>query len=151
MSLAFLETTPRFLFFTGKGGVGKTSIACACAVSLADRGRRVPLVSTDPASNLDAVLQTELGSHPRPVEGTQGLFAMNIDPEKAAQEYRQRTIDPYRGTLPENEIALLEERLAGACTVEIAAFDEFTLLLDTTGAAGGFVHVIFDTAPPDIR
>ena len=147
MSLAFLKTAPRFLFFTGKGGVGKTSIACACAVTLADRGRRVLLVSTDPASNLDAVLQTELGSHPRPVEGARGLFAMNIDPEKAAQEYRQRTIDPYRGTLPEIEIALLEERLAGACTVEIAAFDEFTLLLDTTGAAGGFDHVIFDTAP----
>ncbi len=72
----------RNLLFTGKGGVGKTSIACAIAVSLAERGKRVLLVSTDPASNLDEVLETRLGIRPTPIAKMPGLKAMNVDPKR---------------------------------------------------------------------
>ena len=143
----FLATAPRHLFFTGKGGVGKTSLACASAVLLADKGRRVLLVSTDPASNLDAVLGTKLATSPTPVSGIPNLLAMNIDPEQAARDYRKRTVGPYRDVLPPQEFKLLEERLSGACTVEVAAFDEFALLLSDPDRTQEFDHVIFDTAP----
>ena len=144
---AFLRRAPRHLFFTGKGGVGKTSLACASAVLLGDAGRRVLIVSTDPASNLDAVLDTQLGAHPRAVTGATGVEAMNINPEQAALDYRERTVAPYRGVLPDQEVALLQERLSGACTVEVAAFDEFALLLSDPEKTHAYDHVIFDTAP----
>ena len=143
----FLRSPPRHLFFTGKGGVGKTSLACASAVLLADQGRRVLIVSTDPASNLDAVLGTSLGNDPVPVSGVPNLAAMNINPEQAAVEYRERTVAPYRGVLPDSEVTLLEERLSGACTIEVAAFDEFALLLSDPERGSRFDHIIFDTAP----
>ena len=143
----FLTTAPRHLFFTGKGGVGKTSLACASAVYFAERGKRVLLVSTDPASNLDAVLGTKLANEPTSVVGIANLLAMNIEPERAAREYRERTVGPYRGILPPAELSLLEERLSGACTTEIASFDEFALLLTETDTTDRFDHVIFDTAP----
>jgi arsenite-transporting ATPase len=142
-----IERPVRFHFFTGKGGVGKTSLACAAAVGLADRGRRTLLVSTDPASNLDAVLGVTLGNSPSPVPGAPHLLAMNIDPDAAARDYRERTIAPYRGTVPETELAQMEEQLAGACTVEVAAFDEFTVLLGQGGLMQSVEHVVFDTAP----
>src|SRR5579864_3310865 len=144
---SFLRRAPRHLFFTGKGGVGKTSLACASAVLLADSGRRVLIVSTDPASNLDAVLAAKLAVHPTAVNSVAGLDAMNINPEQAAVDYRERTVAPYRGVLPENEVALLAERLSGACTIEVAAFDEFALLLSDSDKTHEFDHVIFDTAP----
>jgi arsenite-transporting ATPase len=125
----FLKAPPRHLLFTGKGGVGKTSIACASAIHLGDAGRRVLVVSTDPASNLDAVLDTRLGGRPTRIAGAPRVEAMNINPEQAARDYRERTVSPYRGVLPEQEVSLLEERLSGACTAEVAAFDEFALLL----------------------
>ncbi len=142
-----LQHPVRFYFFTGKGGVGKTSLACATAVGLADRGRRTLLVSTDPASNLDAVLGVSLGNTPVPVPGAPHLLAMNIDPEVAAREYRERTVAPYRGNIPAGEFAQLEEQLAGACTVEVAAFDEFTVLLGQDALMQSVDHVVFDTAP----
>ena len=143
----FLTAAPRHLFFTGKGGVGKTSLACASAVHLASKRRRVLLVSTDPASNLDAVLGTTLENRPTRVAGAPNLQAMNIDPEQAAREYRERTVGPYRSIMPAQELKMLEERLSGACTVEVAAFDEFALLLTDEGRTQEFDHVIFDTAP----
>jgi arsenite-transporting ATPase len=144
---AFLVDAPRHLFFTGKGGVGKTSLACASALLLATMGRKVLIVSTDPASNLDAVLETTLTGRPTPIAGVPSLFAMNIDPEQSARDYRERTVGPYRGVLPAHEIALLEERLSGACTVEVAAFDEFALLLGDSERTESFDHIVFDTAP----
>lgn len=143
----FLNRMTRNLFFTGKGGVGKTSLACATAVALADQGRKVLLVSTDPASNLDEVLGTGLGHQPTPVPGVPNLWAMNIDPEAAAREYRERMVEPYRGVLPEAAVASMEEQFSGSCTVEIAAFDEFARLLGDGQATAAFDHVIFDTAP----
>lgn len=143
----FLERAPQNMFFTGKGGVGKTSVACATAVVLAERGRRVLLVSTDPASNLDEVLETSLGSEPRPILAVPGLFALNIDPEAAAHAYRERVVGPYRGVLPDAAVRSIEEQLSGACTVEIAAFDEFSKLLADEAATRDFDHVVFDTAP----
>ena len=137
----------RHLFFTGKGGVGKTSLASACAVQLAETGRRVLLVSTDPASNLDEVLETRLSDTPTPVAGVPGLSALNIDPEAAAAAYRERMVGPYRSLLPEAAIRSMEEQFSGGCTVEIAAFDAFAALLAGTGVAGDFDHVVFDTAP----
>ncbi|HYF77763.1 MAG TPA: arsenical pump-driving ATPase [Symbiobacteriaceae bacterium] len=137
----------RFLFFTGKGGVGKTSLSCATALRLADAGRRVLLVSTDPASNLDDVLQVGLGQEPQLVPGAPGLMAANLDPEAAAAAYREKVVGPYRDLLPAEAVASMEEQLSGACTMEIAAFDEFAGLLGNPEATADFDHVIFDTAP----
>lgn len=137
----------RNVLFTGKGGVGKTSIACATAISLADQGLRVLLVSTDPASNLDEVLETKLATVPTPVFRTERLFAMNVDPEEAARQYSERVVGPYRELLPDSAVKSIEEQLSGACTVEIAAFDEFAKLLGDAHASAGFDHIIFDTAP----
>ncbi|MCL4806880.1 MAG: arsenical pump-driving ATPase [Thermoanaerobaculia bacterium] len=144
--LGFLESPTRILLFTGKGGVGKTSLACASAVTLADRGARVLLVSTDPASNLDEVLDVALSGEPREVPGVPRLHAFNIDPESAAKAYRERVVGPYRSLLPETAVAQMDEQLSGACTVEIAAFDEFARLLADAGA-DAYDHVILDTAP----
>jgi len=137
-----LEDPPRFLFFTGKGGVGKTSCACATAIDLAGAGKRVLLVSTDPASNLDEVLGLSLTGEPLAVPGAPGLSAMNIDPEEAARAYRERMIAPVRGILPEAVLATMEEQLSGACTTEIAAFDEFSRLLGDASATAEFDHVL---------
>ena len=126
---SLIESPTRVLFFTGKGGMGKTTLACSTAVALARQGKRVLIVSTDPASNLDEVLGTELSEQPRPVAGITGLDAANIDPEAAAREYRERAVGPYRGLLPDSALASIEESLSGACTVEIAAFDSFAALL----------------------
>jgi len=140
-------TSTRFLFFTGKGGVGKTSLSCAAALKLVDAGKRVLLVSTDPASNLDEVLETKLTNQPTPIAGAPGLDAMNINPVEAAAAYRERLIGPMRGLLPEAALRSMEEQLSGSCTVEIAAFDEFSGLIGNPEAAKGYDHVIFDTAP----
>lgn len=145
--MKFLDDATRFLFFTGKGGVGKTSISSAAAVTLADRGRRVMLVSTDPASNLQEVLATVVGNQPTPVAKAPRLAAMDIDPVAAAENYRRRVVDPYRGVLPDAAIASIEEQLSGACTTEIAAFDEFTKLLSDDGLTADYDHIVFDTAP----
>lgn len=140
-------TATRFLFFTGKGGVGKTSLSCAAALKLAEAGRRVLLVSTDPASNLDEVLETRLTNHPTRIAGAPGLEAMNINPVEAAAAYRERLIGPMRGLLPEAALRSMEEQLSGSCTVEIAAFDEFSGLIGNPEAVQAYDHVIFDTAP----
>ncbi|WP_417847257.1 arsenical pump-driving ATPase [Thalassoglobus sp.] len=142
-----LKHPTRILFFTGKGGVGKTTMACATAVQLADQGKRVLLVSTDPASNLHDVLATQIGNEPTPIDSVPGLFAMNIDPAESARAYRERMIGPYRGVLPEAAVASMEEQLSGSCTLEIAAFDEFSRLLGDEASTTDFDHVIFDTAP----
>ena len=145
--MKFLEHPTRNLFFTGKGGVGKTSVACATAVRLADAGKKVLLVSTDPASNLDEVLGVTLGNHPTAIPAIATLFAMNLDPEKSAAEYRERMVGPYRGLLPEAAVKSMEEQFSGSCTLEIAAFDDFSRLLGDPKATAEFDHVIFDTAP----
>jgi arsenite/tail-anchored protein-transporting ATPase len=136
-----------FLFFTGKGGVGKTSVASALAVHLADSGKKVLIVSTDPASNLQDVFETELSNEIRPIPNGEGLFACNINPEEAARVYRERVVGPYKGKLPDSVIANMEEQLSGACTVEIAAFDEFTNILVNPKVTDEYDHILFDTAP----
>jgi len=140
-------TSTRFLFFTGKGGVGKTSLSCATALGLSEAGRRVLLISTDPASNLDEVLQTPLSRIPAPVAGASGLDALNINPLAAAEAYRERLIGPMRGLLPEPALRRMEEQLSGSCTVEIAAFDEFSGFIGQANAARSYDHIVFDTAP----
>lgn len=145
--MLFLDDAPRFLFFTGKGGVGKTSLACAAAVHLADAGRRVLLVSTDPASNVGQVFGVTLSNQVMPVAAVPRLSALEIDPQAAAQGYRDRIVGPVRGLLPDAVLAGIEEQLSGACTTEIAAFDEFTSLLTDPALLTAFEHVIFDTAP----
>jgi arsenite-transporting ATPase len=142
-----INDSTRILFFTGKGGVGKTSSACATAIGLADEGKRVLLVSTDPASNLDEILGVTLGPNPTPITSVPRLSALNIDPEEAARAYREKVVGPYRGVLPAVAVKSMEEQLSGACTMEIAAFDEFSKLLGDDTATAAFDHVIFDTAP----
>lgn len=145
--MSIIDKATRYLFFTGKGGVGKTSVSCATAILLADQGLRVLLVSTDPASNLDEVLGVRLSSSPTPIPGVSNLEAMNLDPEVAAQEYRDRMVGPYRGVLPDATVRSMEEQLSGSCTMEIAAFDEFSRLLGDPACTAAYDHVIFDTAP----
>ena len=145
--MALPDTRTRYLFFTGKGGVGKTSLACATGLALAEAGKKTLIVSTDPASNLDEVLGVALSQTPTAIQGADGLFALNIDPEAAAHAYRERMVAPYRGVLPAAAIQSMEEQFSGACTVEIAAFDEFSKLLGDPAATSDFDHVIFDTAP----
>lgn len=145
--MALPDIRTRYLFFTGKGGVGKTSLSCATGLAMAEAGKRVLIVSTDPASNLDEVLGVSLGALPKAVPGAEGLFALNIDPVAAADAYRERMVAPYRGILPAAAIQSMEEQFSGACTVEIAAFDEFSKLLGDPAATADFDHVIFDTAP----
>jgi arsenite-transporting ATPase len=137
----------RYSFFTGKGGVGKTSLSCASGLALVDAGKKVLIVSTDPASNLSEVLGTQLCSVPTAIAGAPGLSALDIDPEAAAREYRELMVAPYRGVLPPAAIASMEEQFSGACSVEIAAFDAFAKLLGVADATSAFDHVIFDTAP----
>lgn len=145
--MRFLDQPPRFLFFTGKGGVGKTSIACATAVQLAADGKQVLLVSTDPASNVGQVFGIAIGNHITAIPAVPKLSALEIDPQGAAQAYRDRIVGPVRGVLPEAVVKGIEEQLSGACTTEIAAFDEFTALLIESPLTAGFDHIIFDTAP----
>ncbi len=144
----FLAESPRFLFFTGKGGVGKTSIACASAIHLARDGKRVLLVSTDPASNVGQVFGLTIGNTVTAIPSVEGLSALEIDPDQAAEAYRERIIGPVRGLLPDKEIQSITEQLSGSCTTEIASFNEFTeLLTDSDGPMTQFDHVVFDTAP----
>jgi len=147
-NMKFLDNAPRFLFFTGKGGVGKTSIACAAALTLARAGKKVLLVSTDPASNVGQVFGLNIGNTVTEVPAVQGLSALEIDPEQAAEAYRERIVGPVRALLPVEDVRSIEEQLSGSCTTEIASFNEFTALLtDVDGATGRFDHVLFDTAP----
>ena len=145
--MKFIEQPPTYLFFTGKGGVGKTSLACATAVSLADAGKRVLLVSTDPASNVGQVFGIRIGNQVTAIDAVPRLFALEIDPPAATQAYRERIVGPVRGVLPDSIVKGIEEQLSGACTTEIAAFDEFTSLLTDGKLAEGFDHIVFDTAP----
>jgi arsenite/tail-anchored protein-transporting ATPase len=145
--MKFLDDPPRFLFFTGKGGVGKTSVACATALHLVRQGKRVLLVSTDPASNVGQVLGVTIGNAVTPIEDVPGLSAMEIDPEQAAEAYRERIIAPVRGLLPDKELASITEQLSGSCTTEVASFDEFTGLLAEESLTNEYDHVVFDTAP----
>jgi arsenite-transporting ATPase len=145
--MKFLELPPRFLFFTGKGGVGKTSIACASAIELAEAGRRVLLVSTDPASNVGQVFGVEIGNRITAIAAVLNLSALEIDPQAAARAYRDRIVGPVRGVLPDAVVKSIEEQLSGACTTEIAAFDEFTALLTDAVLTLDYDHIIFDTAP----
>ncbi|MDD4930030.1 MAG: arsenical pump-driving ATPase [Gallionella sp.] len=145
--MKFIDQPPRFLFFTGKGGVGKTSIACASAIQLAKAGKRVLLVSTDPASNVGQVFGIAIGDHITAIPAVPNLAALEIDPQAAAQGYRDRIVGPVRGLLPDSVIKGIEEQLSGACTTEIAAFDEFTSLLIDSALTENYDHIIFDTAP----
>lgn len=136
-----------YIFFTGKGGVGKTSLSCATAIKLADEGKKVLLVSTDPASNLEDVLESRVYDKISPVKGLENLYAINIDPEVSAQEYRTRVTEPLKKILSEADIKKMNEELSGACTVEIAAFDEFSRFISGESEGGNFDVIIFDTAP----
>lgn len=137
----------KYLFFTGKGGVGKTSTACASAISLADMGKEVLLISTDPASNLQDVFETELNNKGVRIEGVDGLTVANLDPIEAANEYKESVVGPYRGQLPASVIENMEEQLSGSCTVEIAAFNEFSKFITDSDLKDKYDYIIFDTAP----
>ena len=142
----YFPVTP-FLFFTGKGGVGKTSVASSLSLALATEGKKVLLISTDPASNLQDIFGQTLKNEPTKIEGTDNLFALNLDPEQAAASYKEQMVGPYRGKLPDVVIQNMEEQLSGACTVEIAAFNEFAMLLTNEAYTKQFDTIVFDTAP----
>ena len=147
MNMPFLKDIPPFIFFTGKGGVGKTSLACATAVWLADQGKRTLLVSTDPASNVGQVFSQTIGHRITDISTVENLAAMEVDPMAAAQAYRNRVLDPVRGLMPAEVVSSIEEQLSGSCTTEIAAFDEFTGLLTNHELRENYDHIVFDTAP----
>ena len=137
----------KYLFFTGKGGVGKTSVACATAVALADQGKKTLLISTDPASNLQDVFSVDLTNRPQKIYGVANLYVANLDPLQAAMEYKERVVGPYRGVLPDSVIHNMEEQLSGSCTVEIAAFNEFSSFITDETIQKTYDYIIFDTAP----
>jgi arsenite-transporting ATPase len=137
----------KYLFFTGKGGVGKTSLACATAVGLADSGKRILLISTDPASNLQDVFNQTLNNTGTEITEVPGLTVVNLDPEEAAASYRESVVGPFRGKLPMSVIQNMEEQLSGSCTVEIAAFNEFSDFITDAEKHDAYDHIIFDTAP----
>ncbi|MBC7535980.1 MAG: TRC40/GET3/ArsA family transport-energizing ATPase, partial [Ferruginibacter sp.] len=141
-----LTTTP-YLFFTGKGGVGKTSLACATGIQLAEEGNTVLIVSTDPASNLEDVLESKVTEEINQVSAVKNLYAININPEVSAQQYRERVTGPLKDILPEAEIKKMKEELSGACTTEVAAFDEFARFISGEYESIKFDVIIFDTAP----
>lgn len=143
----FEVTKTKYLFFTGKGGVGKTSAACATAVSLADQGKKVLLISTDPASNLQDVFAMELTNKGTPIPAVPNLVVANLNPIQAAAEYRESVIAPYRGIMPDAVIANMEEQLSGSCTIEIAAFNEFSIFITDPDMQRDYDHILFDTAP----
>jgi arsenite-transporting ATPase len=143
--MRLLPQATRYLFFTGKGGVGKTSLSTATAISLADSGKRVLLVSTDAASNLDEMLGVPLRNTPVPVPGVQNMWVLNIDPDVAAENYRQRVLAQMEADATEEELATVREQLSGACTTEVASFDEFSSFLANNDDEHD--HVVFDTAP----
>ncbi|MHB1282139.1 MAG: TRC40/GET3/ArsA family transport-energizing ATPase, partial [Acidithiobacillus sp.] len=145
--MLFLQNPPTFLFFTGKGGVGKTSLSCATAIHLVRLGKKILLVSTDPASNVGQVFSQEIGNKITAISAILGLFALEIDPQQAAQQYRERIVSPVRGALSDAVVKGIEEQLSGACTTEIAAFDEFTALLTDATLTADYDYILFDTAP----
>lgn len=141
-AIGFLNQPTRHLFFTGKGGVGKTSLSTATALSPADAGKKALLVSTDAASNLDEMLGVELRNTPTPVPGAPGLCVLNIAPDVAAESYRQRVVAQTGTDATDTELSTVREQLSGACTTEIASFDEFATLL--SDEVENFEHIVFD-------
>jgi arsenite-transporting ATPase len=137
----------KYLFFTGKGGVGKTSLSCSAAVAFADAGERALIVSTDPASNMQDVFETEISEEGTQIEGCPNLTVMDVDPLKEAAAYRENVVGPYRGILPDDAIANIEEQISGSCTIEIAAFDRFAWALTDEDVAARYDRIVFDTAP----
>lgn len=137
----------KYLFFTGKGGVGKTSIASSLAINLADQGKKVILVSTDPASNLQDIFETDLDNKIRDIDKVKNLKLANFEPEKALEDYKESVVGPQRGKLPDEVIEAMEEQLSGSCTTEVAAFKEFTSFIADEELAAEYDHIIFDTAP----
>ena len=133
----------KFIFFSGKGGVGKTSMACTTAVHYADDGKKTLIVTTDPAANLSDVFEQNIGHQVTKIEGLDNLYAMEIDPDKASEEYKARSLEPMRDLFDDEMLKIADEQLSGPCTVEMASFDKFIDFMEDES----YDIIVFDTAP----
>ena len=143
----------KFVFFGGKGGVGKTTVSCAYALKCARDGLKTLVVSTDPAHSTSDVFDQQFGDEPQAVEGYENLSAMELDPDEEVERHMmeiKRTMSDQVSPAIVNEIDRqieLAHRTPGAH--EAALFDRFIDVMREASTPDGddYDRVVFDTSP----
>ncbi|KJS88211.1 MAG: arsenic ABC transporter ATPase [Peptococcaceae bacterium BICA1-8] len=131
------------IFFSGKGGVGKTSIACVTAVHTAQKGFKTLLLTTDPAAHIGNVLGENVGDEITKINNIENLFGVKIDPKKTAQEYKNKILKEAQNKFDTNTIKAMQEELDSPCTEEMASFQKFI----NYASLNEFDVIVVDTAP----
>lgn len=131
---------PKYLFFGGKGGVGKTSVSTATAVWFADHGYSTTIVSTDPTVSLSAMFHQEIpGDNLVPIEQVSNLCGLNINPTDAKGVFQSR----LNNLMGQMGGILGGDAISTPCAEEMATFDQFVGFLENPKSQ----VIVFDTAP----